>query len=153
MLTKRRLNWAKPLDLPRIAVPLRRAVAHGKGQLGEGFRMPARRSCRSYPRRALRAGLTIEYVDSVCGSAKTLTAIAIAVQRARDEGTRTIIAMPTLQLIDEISEVASRGGTAPVTVITAANKDNSKAKHPSTTDRLHASGKIQAPRRDHLLHT
>ena len=66
-------------------------------------------------------GLVIEYVDSVCGSAKTLTAIAVALDRARTAGIKTLVAMPTLQLISEMSEVAKRQSavpTVPVHIIT-----------------------------------
>jgi len=66
--------------------------------------------------------LTIETVDSVCGSSKTLTAIAVAVARARDERIPTILAMPTLALIAEMAEVARRQSEVRVTTITSSDE-------------------------------
>jgi len=84
--------------------------------------------------------LTIETVDSVCGSSKTLTAIAVAVARARDERIPTILAMPTRALIVEMAEVARRQSEVPVTVITSAADDEPPPTGPqrqsSTVKRL-----------------
>jgi len=80
--------------------------------------------------------LVIETVDSVCGSSKTLTAIAVALDRARTEGVKTLVAMPSLQLIAEMSEVARRQSDVPVTVITSAEEPAADARRPPTTAML-----------------
>jgi hypothetical protein len=85
--------------------------------------------------------LTIEYVDSVCGSGKTLTAVAVALDRAGKEGVKTLVAMPTLRLIAEMSEVARRQSEVPVTVITSERDDDDHAasrRKPPTTALLTA---------------
>ena len=61
--------------------------------------------------------LTIEYVDSAAGSRKTLTAVALAVDAAK-RGVKTIFAMPTLELIHEMSEFARRDNSVPIYEIT-----------------------------------
>jgi hypothetical protein len=81
--------------------------------------------------------LVIETVDSVCGSRKTLTAIAVALDRARIDGVKTLVAMPTLQLISEMAEVARRQSDVPVTVITSEPDELSpvaaNSRRPATT--------------------
>jgi hypothetical protein len=52
--------------------------------------------------------LKVEYVSSASGSGKTLTAIAIALDRAQREAVKTIIAMPSLELVREMVEFAGR---------------------------------------------
>jgi hypothetical protein len=51
--------------------------------------------------------LTIEYVDSAAGSRKTSTAIKVSLVRAQ-QGVKTIFAMPTLELINEIGRLCSQ---------------------------------------------
>jgi hypothetical protein len=81
--------------------------------------------------------LVIETVDSVCGSRKTLTALALALDRARTDGVKTMLAMPTLELIGEMSEVARRQSDVPVTVITSATDEAVDAqRRPPTTAAL-----------------
>ena len=81
--------------------------------------------------------LVIETVDSVCGSSKTLTAIAVALDRARTEGVKTLVAMPSLQLIAEMSELARRQSDVPVTVITSSSEEPAAdARRPPTTAML-----------------
>jgi hypothetical protein len=84
--------------------------------------------------------LIIETVDSVCGSRKTLTAIAVALDRARTDSVKTLVAMPTLQLIGEMSEVARRQSDVPVTVITSGSAELSppaaNSRRPTTTKLL-----------------
>jgi len=81
--------------------------------------------------------LVIETVDSVCGSSKTLTAIAVALDRARTEGVKTLVAMPSLQLIAEMSELARRQSDVPVTVITSASEEPAAAaRRPPTSAML-----------------
>jgi hypothetical protein len=78
--------------------------------------------------------LFIETVDSVCGSSKTLTAIAVALDRARTGGVKTLIAMPTLQLIGEMSERARHQTAAPsvpVHVITSDVEDPKQKRAPT----------------------
>jgi hypothetical protein len=73
------------------------------------------------------SGLTIEYVDAAAGSRKTLTAVAVSLERAREEGVKTIFCMPTLRLVEEMVEVARRPGDVPVIEITS-REDEDKAK-------------------------
>ena len=84
--------------------------------------------------------LVIETVDSVCGSRKTLTAIAVALDRARTDGVKTLVAMPTLQLISEMAEVARRQSDVPVMVITSEADEVSpvvaNSRRPATMERL-----------------
>jgi hypothetical protein len=84
--------------------------------------------------------LAIETVDSVCGSRKTLTAIAVALDRARIDGVKTLVAMPTLQLISEMAEVSRRQSDVPVTVITSEADElspvSTNSRLPATTQRL-----------------
>jgi hypothetical protein len=76
--------------------------------------------------------LVIETVDSVSGSRKTLTAVAVALDRARTGGIKTIFAMPTLQLIAEMAEVARRQHDVKVTVITSETVDPRQRKSVTT---------------------
>jgi hypothetical protein len=68
------------------------------------------------------ANLTIEFVDSAAGSRKTLTAVAKALTAARRRGTRTIFAMPTLDLVAEMHKVAKQDGMVPIYEITSRNR-------------------------------
>jgi hypothetical protein len=76
--------------------------------------------------------LVIEVVDSASGSRKTLTAIAVALDRARTDGVRTLVAMPTLALIAEMAEIARRSDGAKVTVITSETVDPRQRKTVTT---------------------
>lgn len=71
--------------------------------------------------------LVIEYVDSAAGSRKTRTAVANALLSARRRGTRTIFAMPTLELIAEMKDVASQDGKVPVYAITSRDRPKAGA--------------------------
>jgi hypothetical protein len=68
--------------------------------------------------------LRIEFVDAVAGEGKTLTAVAVAIDRAR-QGVRTIFAMPTLELIREMADFARRQSNVPVTVLTSEDRESS----------------------------
>ena len=52
--------------------------------------------------------LTVEYVDSASGTGKTYRMVSKCLERARSEGAKFIIAMPTLALIKEIVEHARK---------------------------------------------
>jgi hypothetical protein len=62
--------------------------------------------------------LTVEYEDSVAGSRKMLTAVAVSLDRAR-QAVKTIVAMPTLELVKEMVAFAGRSGDVPVIEITS----------------------------------
>jgi hypothetical protein len=62
--------------------------------------------------------LTIETIDSGAGSRHTLTAIAVALHRARLGGTKTLFAMPTLELVRKMVEFARRADKRRQTRIT-----------------------------------
>lgn len=64
-------------------------------------------------------GLSIDYVNSAAGSGKTYSAVAFALDRARKDGVKTIFVMPTLELIREFVEFASRDDRVPVVEITS----------------------------------
>jgi hypothetical protein len=68
--------------------------------------------------------LIVDYVDSVAGSKKTLTAINVALDRARNDGVKTIFAMPTLELIREMVGLAQDHGV-PVVEITSRDSQRS----------------------------
>ena len=82
--------------------------------------------------------LVMDTVSSVAGSGKTLTAIALARHRALTEGARTIFAMPTLELIAEMAEVARRQNDVPVMTIISETETDFAANEPRkrTTARL-----------------
>jgi hypothetical protein len=67
--------------------------------------------------------LTIEYVDSAAGSYKTHTAIARASDDAQ-RGVKTIIAMPTLDLVAEMVQFARSRSNIPAFEITSANRES-----------------------------
>ena len=71
--------------------------------------------------------LTIEVVDSAAGSRKTLTAVNVAIERAKMQGTKTMFCMPTLELIKEMVGVARRQTEVPIVEITS-REDEEKAK-------------------------
>src|SRR5690242_20691949 len=71
--------------------------------------------------------LTVEYVNSVAGSQKTLTMIAVAQDRART-GTKTLISQPTLALVSESVEFARRDPDVPVVAITS-REDEARGGH------------------------
>lgn len=67
--------------------------------------------------------LTIEFVDSVAGSQKTRGAIKNALLAARRRGERMIFAMPTLDLVSEMTAYArSLDDMVPVYEITSRNR-------------------------------
>ena len=80
--------------------------------------------------------LTIDYVDAVAGAGKTLSMIAESLERARRYGTKTIIAMPTLQLVNEMVEFARRQPEVPVVEITS-REDEANPRKGSVTSLIH----------------
>jgi hypothetical protein len=70
--------------------------------------------------------LTIEYVSSAAGSAKTYSAVAIAIKRARTAGAKIMFVMPTLQLIREFVEFARRQTEVPVIELTSRAEDKKR---------------------------
>jgi hypothetical protein len=81
-------------------------------------------------------GLTIEVVDSVAGSRKTLTAVAVALDRARRDNVKTLFAMPTLELIREMAEVARRQSDIPVAEITSRRDEDEDKPRGGVVDAL-----------------
>jgi hypothetical protein len=75
--------------------------------------------------------LVVDYVDSVAGSKKTLTAINVALDRARNDGVKTIFAMPTLELIREMVGLAQDHG---VPVVEITSRDSQRSGDPITTE-------------------
>jgi hypothetical protein len=73
--------------------------------------------------------LVVEFVDSAAGSRKTLTAVAVSLQRAREDGVRTLFAMPTLKLVEEMVEVARRPGDVPVIEITSREDEDAASRN------------------------
>jgi hypothetical protein len=80
-----------------------------------------------------RIKLTVEYVDAAAGSQKTLTAIRESVKRAA-HGTKTILSMPTLELVREMVAFARAlsedrfAGSVPVIEITSREGDEPKRR-------------------------
>ena len=101
--------------------------------------------------------LTFECVDSAAGSGKTLTSIAVALDRAK-KGVKTIFAMPTLELVKEMVEFAQRSDDVPVIEITSRENEEGR-RHQAVTEliRQHIIGKNDkgnerpVPRGGHLL--
>jgi hypothetical protein len=77
--------------------------------------------------------LTIEFVDAAAGAGKTLTAIAVALDRAR-HGVKTIFVMPTIELIHEMASFALRPGDVPIVEITSANDEHGFKRRPPITE-------------------
>jgi replicative superfamily II helicase len=82
--------------------------------------------------------LTIEFVDAAAGAGKTLTAIAVALDRAR-HGVKTIFVMPTIELIHEMASFALRPGDVPIVEITSANDEHGFKRHPPITELIRPS--------------
>jgi hypothetical protein len=67
-------------------------------------------------------GLTIEVVDAIAGARKTLTMIAVSLERAR-QGVKTLFAVPTLALAEELVAFAQRSSDVPVIMISSREKE------------------------------
>jgi hypothetical protein len=77
--------------------------------------------------------LTIEFADAAAGAGKTLTAIAVALDRAR-HGVKTIFVMPTIELIHEMASFALRPGDVSIVEITSANDEHGFKRRPPITE-------------------
>ena len=86
--------------------------------------------------------LTVEFVDAAAGAGKTLTAIAMTLDRAR-HGVKTIFVMPTKELIREMASFARRPGDVPIVEITSANDEHGFKRRPLITELI----------RQHILKT
>jgi hypothetical protein len=91
-------------------------------------------------------GLAVEYVDSAAGSRKSYTMVGVCVMRARENGTRIIYAVPTLELLRELAELARHDpppALDPVPVYEISSRDDDervqhgKPRRWSTTALLH----------------
>jgi len=86
-------------------------------------------------------GLMIEFVDSSAGSGKSYMMIAVAIRRAREDGVKTIVCVPTLELVREFVEFARRDpppGKARVPIIEITSReDDIKPRGYTTTELLH----------------
>jgi hypothetical protein len=70
----------------------------------------------------------VEFCDAAAGAGKTRGAIEVAVRRARTDNIKTIFAMPTLLLVEEMAEYAREIGAVPVVEITSAARERRPRK-------------------------
>ena len=82
--------------------------------------------------------LTVECVSSAPGTGKTYRMVSKCLERARSEGTKFIIAMPTLALIKEIVEHARKQTPAVPVVEYTSREDEQRRRKYTTTALLHA---------------